>query len=102
MKNTVLTAALASALLCMTSVHAQADLTELSAADAARQIRAGKLKGEDRVKALADAIEKKKDQNAFIGYDRERALKAARAADAQAAKKEFKGPLHGVPLVVKD
>jgi mandelamide amidase len=103
MKNTVLkTAALASALLCMTAVHAQADLTELSAAEAARQIRAGKLKSEDLVKALADAIDKKKDLNAFIGYDRERALKAARAADAQAAKKEFKGPLHGVPLVVKD
>ena len=103
MKNTVLkTAALASALLCMTAVHAQADLTELSAAEAARQIRAGKLKSEDLVRALADAIETKKELNAFIGFDRERALKAARGADAQAARKEFKGPLHGVPLVVKD
>lgn len=82
--------------------QAQANLTELSAAEAALQIRAGKLKSEDLVKALADQIEKKKDLNAFIAFDREAALKAAREADALAAKKKFKGPLHGVPVVVKD
>ena len=96
------TAALAGALACVGAAQAQDNLTELSAAEAARQIRAGKLKSEDLVKALADAIEKRKDLNAFISFDRERALKAARAADAAAAKKQFKGPLHGVPLVVKD
>jgi mandelamide amidase len=83
-------------------VQAQTNLTELSAAEAAKLIRAGKLKSEDLVKALADQIEKKKDLGAFISYDREAALKAAREADALAAKKKFKGPLHGVPLVVKD
>jgi indoleacetamide hydrolase len=83
-------------------VHAQTNLTELSATEAAREIRAGKLKSEDLVKALADVIDKKKDLGAFIAFDREAALKAAREADALAAKKKFKGPLHGVPIVVKD
>jgi len=81
---------------------AQGNLIELSAAEAAMLIREGRLKSEDLVKALADQIEKKKDLNAFISYDREAALKAAREADALAAKKKFRGPLHGVPLVVKD
>jgi indoleacetamide hydrolase len=83
-------------------LQAQGNLTELSAAEAAKLIRAGKLKSEDLVKALCDQIENKKELGAFISYDREAALKAARAADADAAKGKFKGPLHGVPLVVKD
>jgi len=90
------------ALALAAPAFAQGDLTELSATEAAQLIRAGKLKSEDLVKALVDQIEKKKDLNAFISFDREAALKAARAADALAAKKKFKGPLHGVPLVVKD
>jgi mandelamide amidase len=95
-------AAVFGAILCTTCVSAQGNLTELSAAEAARQIRAGKLKSEDLVNALADAIDKKKDLNAFIAFDREAALKAARRTDQLAAKKKFGGPLHGVPLVVKD
>jgi indoleacetamide hydrolase len=83
-------------------LQAQGNLTELSAAEAAKLIRAGKLKSEDLVKALCDQIENKKELGAFISYDREAALKAARAADADAAKGKFKGALHGVPLVVKD
>src|SRR5262245_24276330 len=83
-------------------LQAQGNLAELSAAEAAKLIRAGKLKSEDLVKALADRIENTKDLNAFISYDREAAIKAARAADAAAAKQTFKGPLHGIPIVVKD
>src|SRR5262245_37693135 len=62
-------------------LNAQEKLTELSATEAAKLIRAGKLKSEDLVKALCDQIESKKDLGAFISYDREAALKAARAAD---------------------
>jgi mandelamide amidase len=102
MKRVLQPAALASAILIAMSANAQDSLTELSAAEAASQIRAGKLKSEDLVKALADTIDRKKDLNAFIAFDREAALKAARESDALAAKKKFKGPLHGVPLVVKD
>jgi Asp-tRNA(Asn)/Glu-tRNA(Gln) amidotransferase A subunit family amidase len=83
-------------------LDAQENLRELSAAEAAKLIRTGKLKSEDLVKALAEQIENKKDLDAFIAFDREAAIKAARAADADAAKGKFKGPLHGVPIVVKD
>lgn len=86
----------------VSAAHAQGNMTDLSAVELAAQIRAGKLKSEEVVKALADAAEKKKDLNAFITLDREGALKAARDADALAAKKKFKGPLHGVPVVIKD
>jgi mandelamide amidase len=96
------TASVAIALVFSASAAAQGALQELSASEAAKQIRAGKLKSEDLVRALADQIEKQKDLNAFISFDREAALMAAREADALAAKKKFKGPLHGVPLVVKD
>ncbi len=50
---------------------------------------------------LGECIEEYRDLNACISFDREAALAAARAAGAAAAKKKFKGPLHGVPLVVK-
>src|SRR5262245_57605203 len=91
-----------AALAISPPLQAQGNLTELSATEAAKLIRAGKLRSEDLVKALCDQIENKKDLGAFISFDREAALKAARAADADAAKGKFKGPLHGVPLVVKD
>jgi indoleacetamide hydrolase len=94
--------AIVAAAAIASPLDAQENLRELSAVDAAKLIRAGKLKSEDLVKALADQIENKKDLDAFISFDREAAIKAARAADADAAKGKFKGPLHGVPIVVKD
>jgi mandelamide amidase len=78
------------------------ELTELSATEAAARIRAGTLRSEDLVRALVDVIERKHDLNAFITFDRDRALAAARRADALAARKSFAGPLHGVPIVLKD
>ena len=84
------------------SAQPAAELTELSAVEAAKRIRAGSLTSEALVAALADVIDKKKDLNAFITWDRPAALRAARAADAEAAKGVFRGPLHGVPLVIKD
>src|SRR5438270_438692 len=40
--------------------------------------------------------------NAFMTIESEAALKAADAADAELAKGEVRGPLHGVPLAHKD
>ena len=78
------------------------ELTELSAGEAAARIRAGTLRSEDLVRALVDMAERRRDLNAFITFDREHALVAARKADGLAARKSFAGPLHGVPIVVKD
>ena len=77
-------------------------LVELSAGEAAARIRAGTLRSEDLVRALVEVIERRRDLNAFITFDRERALAAARRSDGLAARKSFAGPLHGVPIVVKD
>src|SRR6266850_3828279 len=78
------------------------ELIELSAGEAAARIRAGTLRSEDLVRALVDMAERRRDLNAFITFDREHALVAARKADGLAARKSFAGPLHGVPIVVKD
>jgi Asp-tRNA(Asn)/Glu-tRNA(Gln) amidotransferase A subunit family amidase len=78
------------------------ELTELSAGEAAARIRAGTLRSEDLVRALVDVVERRRDLNAFIGFDREHALAAARKADGLAARKSFAGSLHGVPIVIKD
>jgi len=89
-------------LLAMPEGAGAQDLTELSATEAAARIRAGTLKSEDLVRALVDVIERKRDLNAFITFDRERAIASAHKSDTLAARKAFAGPLHGVPIVVKD
>ena len=89
-------------LLVVPAGAAAQDLTELSASEAAARIRAGTLKSEDLVRALIDVIERKRDLNAFISFDRDRAIASAHKADTLAARKTFAGPLHGVPIVVKD
>jgi amidase len=40
--------------------------------------------------------------NAIVVHDEERALERARKADRAAAKKDWWGPLHGVPMTVKE
>ncbi len=40
--------------------------------------------------------------NAIVAWDVERARAAARAADDATARGEFSGPLHGLPMTVKD
>ena len=40
--------------------------------------------------------------NAVIWQDREGAMAEARACDAETAKGQSRGPLHGVPITVKE
>ena len=78
------------------------DLTSMSASEAATKIRKGEITSEALTRALIDKAKAGKTLNAFITLDEEGALKAAKAADAAARAKKWKGPLHGVPLVIKD
>jgi mandelamide amidase len=78
------------------------DLTSLSASEAAAKIRRGEITSEALTRALIDKAKAGKSLNAFITLDEEGALKAAKTADAAAKAKKWKGPLHGVPLVIKD
>jgi Asp-tRNA(Asn)/Glu-tRNA(Gln) amidotransferase A subunit family amidase len=75
----------------------------LSAADAAQQIRDGRLTSEELVQACLErirALEPKVQAWAFL--DEEHALSQARAADERKRSGEPIGPLHGVPVGLKD
>lgn len=71
----------------------------LGVAAAARRIRAGTLSSEALVRSCLERID---EREAVVGawswMDAERALAAAREAD----RKPLAGPLHGVPIAVKD
>jgi len=75
----------------------------LSAAEAARWIRAGKISSEALVSACLQQIAEREDSvRAFQFLDPEHALAAARAADAERLEGRPIGPLHGVPVGLKD
>ncbi|HEX4598695.1 MAG TPA: amidase [Burkholderiaceae bacterium] len=69
------------------------------ASDLARSVNAGLATAEAAVRRYADAIEARDSTlQAFVTFDREQAIEAARAIDSLHAK----GALAGVPVAVKD
>ena len=82
--------------------HVVNELTRLSAAEMADQIRHKKLSPVELVQAHLARIERLHPKlNAFVSLDAERALGAARSAEAQVARGGELGPLHGVPISIK-
>jgi len=75
-----------------------------TATSLARAIRNGKLTSREATEAHLERIGRLNGPvNALVVVDREGALRAARAADKAAAKKGAKlGPLHGVPITIKE
>lgn len=73
-----------------------------SIADVAVQIRSGALSPVDLTRACLDRIEARRDLNAFITVMRDAALADAAAAGREIATGHYRGPLHGVPVSVKD
>ena len=68
-----------------------------------RRIRAGNLTAEALVAQSLEAIKTKNQSvNAFSDVYAEEALAAARRCDREAAEGRWRGPLHGVPIGVKD
>jgi len=75
----------------------------LSAAHAAQQIRDGKLTSEELVQACLERIRALEPKvQAWTFLDEDHALAQARAADERKRSGEPIGPLHGVPVGVKD
>ncbi len=75
----------------------------LSIAEAATQIRERKLSSIELTRACLDRINKLDPQlNAFITITSELALQQAREADADIATGNWRGPLHGIPIALKD
>lgn len=76
------------------------DLSCIGAAEAARQIKAGKLTAEELVTACLDRIKvRDTDVKAWAFCDPELALRQARELDRAG---DVRGPLHGVPVGFKD
>jgi aspartyl-tRNA(Asn)/glutamyl-tRNA(Gln) amidotransferase subunit A len=79
------------------------DLHWLTAADAAQAIAAKKLSPVELTQALLARIEKLDPKlNVFIRLDGDAAMAAAKAAEAEIAAGRPRGPLHGVPVGIKD
>lgn len=74
-----------------------------TASQFARAIRSRRISAEEAVTACLDRIAAVNPAlNAVVQLDRDGALAAARSADAMAARGEWMGPLHGVPMTIKD
>ncbi|MBB5694979.1 amidase [Muricoccus pecuniae] len=79
------------------------DPSILTATEAARRLRDGNLTATALMEALLDRARAREPVlRAFVHLDPDAALAGARAADARAASGAPLGPLHGLPLGVKD
>src|SRR5436305_10572691 len=83
-------------------VMSSASLVELSAVDAVAAMQRGSLTAERSALALLEQCERGKSLNAFITLDQERVLATARAADQRRKSGAKLGPLHGLPIPIKD
>jgi len=79
------------------------DITSASAGELANAIRSKKLSSRVIVEAHLERIAKVNPKlNAVVQLTAEAARKEADEADAALARGEIKGPLHGVPITIKD
>jgi aspartyl-tRNA(Asn)/glutamyl-tRNA(Gln) amidotransferase subunit A len=82
---------------------ASTDLTTLTIAEAARRIAARELSPVELTRAYLERIERLNPRvNAYITVLAEPALAQARALEAELAAGKSRGPLHGIPLALKD
>ena len=79
------------------------DITALTATEAAAEIARAALSAEEYTRACLDQIEAVESEvQAFAHLDPEHALAQARALDRHKAEGGRIGPLHGVPVGIKD
>ena len=79
------------------------DLFDLTAADAARQIRDGAVSPVALLEACLDRIDACEPEiRAWVHVDRKGAMRAARERTWEAEQGRWAGALHGVPVAIKD
>jgi aspartyl-tRNA(Asn)/glutamyl-tRNA(Gln) amidotransferase subunit A len=85
------------------SKHSAGQLHLLDLSEASRAVQKKEVSPVELTQACLARIEKlNPNLNAFITVTGTEALDAARKAEAEIARGEWKGPLHGIPLAVKD
>ena len=79
------------------------ELIDLSIRDAGELVRQKKISPVELTNACLAQIEKLNPTlNAFITVTREAALAEARTAEAEIQRGKWRGPLHGIPIALKD
>ncbi len=98
------TAAVVSVAPSITSAAGKTDeIIFMSAKQLAGLIRARKISASEAVEAYINRQLAVNDRlNAVVTHSYDRARAEAKALDAKAARGEFVGPLHGVPMTIKD
>ncbi len=81
----------------------QSDIPFLSASELSRLIESRQVSPVQAAEAYFERIAEVDGKlNSYITVTREHALEAARQAEAEIAFGNYRGPLHGIPLAVKD
>jgi aspartyl-tRNA(Asn)/glutamyl-tRNA(Gln) amidotransferase subunit A len=83
--------------------YSATDLPMLDLSEASRAVQKKEVSPVELTRACLERIERLNPKlNAFITVTDAEALEAARKAQEEIARGEWKGPLHGIPLAVKD
>src|SRR5688500_8604849 len=102
----VMAGAGATAVLAAAKVPAQNardDVTRLSIDEASRRIAGGDLSPVELTRAYLERIERVDPQvNSYITVLAEQALAQARSLEAELSRGRRRGPLHGIPVALKD
>jgi aspartyl-tRNA(Asn)/glutamyl-tRNA(Gln) amidotransferase subunit A len=81
----------------------RAELPQMALVETGQQVRAKKLSPVELTQACLNQIDRLNPRlNAFITVTAESALAQAREAEAEIQRGHWRGPLHGVPIALKD
>jgi amidase len=85
------------------TISSSNELVFLSASELAEKIKSHQITSLEVVNAYFDHIKKhNRTLNAIVTLDQDAAMQRAKEADAALARGELWGPLHGVPITIKD
>jgi len=103
MKDDVTRRDVVAALLAAPAVALGTQPAEWTLAQASQQIRKRKISPVELTRACLERIERLNSKvNAFITVMGEQAMAQARELDAEANRGKWRGPLHGIPIGLKD